>query len=276
MTARRRTQATPDSARRRRRSADLNHPVEPRAAVSLYRALSKLGVASRTEADTLIRTGRVRVDGRLVWDPRLRVDPDASDIRVDGRRVRAPQPQFWLLNKPVGIITTRHDERARRTVFDLLPREVPHVVAVGRLDADSSGLLLLTNDTQLAARLTDPESHIPKVYEVELDAPIGAAAARQLSAGVLIEGRLTRPARFELLETPEARRVRVTLTEGRNRQVRRMFQSMGRTVRALRRVAIGPLHIRGLAEGQVRPLRAAEVAKLLALKQGTQERKPSA
>lgn len=241
-------------------------PVAPLRAVSLSRALSKLSVASRTEAEKMILEGRVSIGTRVIRDPRWRVDPNHDDIRVDGRSVRPPQPQFWLLHKPVGIITTRRDERSRPTVYDLLPPDLPHVVPVGRLDGDSSGLLLLTNDTQLAARLTDPESHIPKVYEVELDAPIGAAEVRRLSEGVPIAGRMTRPAIVELLRGRETPHARVTLIEGRNRQVRRMFRSIGRTVIALRRVAIGPLHIRGLAEGQVRPLRPREIESLLAIK----------
>jgi 23S rRNA pseudouridine2605 synthase len=132
--------------------------------------------------------------------------------------------------------------------------------------------LLLTNDTQLAARLTDPDAHIPKVYEVELDAPIGAAEVRRLSEGVPIAGRMTRRAIVELMRGQEASHVRVTLVEGRNRQVRRMFQSIDRTVVALRRVAIGPLHIRGLAEGQVRPLRPREIESLLAIKTAARSR----
>jgi len=272
----RRTARRPTLARREpaahREPAARREPATPLRAVSLTRALSKLGVASRTEAEAMILDGRVRIGTRVMRDPRWRVDPSNDDIRVDGRTVRPPQPQFWLLHKPVGIITTRRDERSRPTVYDLLPPDLPHVVPVGRLDGDSSGLLLLTSDTQLAARLTDPDAHIPKVYEVELDAPISAAEARRLSDGVPIAGRMTRPALVELVRGPGQSHARVTLVEGRNRQVRRMFQSVGRAVVALRRVAIGPLHIRGLAEGQVRPLRPREIESLLAIKKAARPR----
>lgn len=274
MSARRPSGSAAESHRRRplpgpRASAARRTSAFP--AVSLARALSKLGIATRTEAESLIRDGRVQVGGRVVRDPRRRVDLHHHDIRVDGQRARPPRPQFWLLHKPAGFITTRRDERSRPTVYDLLPPGLPHVVPVGRLDGDSSGLLLFTNDTQLAARLTDPESHIPKVYEVVLDAPITAIEARRLSEGVPLAGRRTRPAVVELLGERHLH-ARVTLVEGRNRQVRRMFESVGRTVMALQRVAIGPLHIRGLAEGQVRPLRPREIESLLALKKSSRSR----
>jgi 23S rRNA pseudouridine2605 synthase len=197
-----------------------------------------------------------------VSDPAFRVDLRRDRISVDGRRALPTAPQYWMLHKPAGYVTTRRDPDRRATVHDLLPPNLPHLSAVGRLDLDSSGLLLLTNDTQLGACLTDPDSHVAKIYEVRLEAPITPAEAARLAAGVLVLGRRTRPAEIELLGAAPARRVRVTLVEGRNRQVRRMFATAGRRVEKLHRIGIGPLELAGLAPGTARPLRAAELRAL--------------
>ena len=231
-------------------------------AVSLERALSKLGIAARPVAREWIRAGRVRVGERVVSDPAFRVDLRRDRIWIDGRRALAAAPQYWMLHKPAGYVTTRRDPDGRPTVHDLLPPHLPHLSAVGRLDLDSSGLLLLTNDSQLGARLTDPSSHVTKIYEVRLDAPIRPAEAARLAAGVVVLGRRTRPAEIELLGSAPARRVRVALVEGRNRQVRRMFATAGRRVEKLHRVGIGPLQLAGLPPGTARPLRPAELRAL--------------
>jgi pseudouridine synthase len=174
--------------------------------------------------------------------------------------------QYWMLHKPLGTVTTRRDPEARPTVFHLLPAGLPHLGAVGRLDLDTSGLLLFTNDTQLGAFLTDPRTHVEKVYAVRLDAAIDAAAAQRLAAGVEILGRRTLPARVELLGPSPAAELRVTLVEGRNRQVRRMFETLGRVVVALHRERFGPLQLGELAVGAARPLRAVEQRALQALR----------
>ena len=258
----------PDRAVERPRPARPDPPgragaASPRRRVSLHRALSKLGYASRTEAESMIAAGRVSVGGRIVRDPSWRVDLDSDSIRIDDAPASRATPQYWLLHKPVGYVTTRRDPQGRPTVYDLLPPDLPFVAPIGRLDLRSSGLLLLSNDTQLGARLTDPESHVPKVYEVRLDAPITGAQARRLADGVEIQGRLTLPAKVELRNGDPSSDALVTLVEGRNRQVRRMFASIGLEVTSLHRVAIGPLHIDGLAEGRARPLRPAELRALL-------------
>lgn len=235
----------------------------PLRIVSLERALSKLGIASRVEARALVVAGRVRVGERVVTDPLRRVDPARDRIRVDGRVARASVFVTWMLHKPVGCVTTRRDPEGRRTVYEFLPRALPYLAPVGRLDLDSSGLLLFTNDTQLAARLTDPESHVEKTYEVVLDAPLDADALRRLREGVVIAGRRTRPAGVVVARS--ARPVlRMMLTEGRNRQVRRMLEAVGRTVVELHRTRIGPLALGTLACGAARPLAAAELAALRA------------
>jgi 23S rRNA pseudouridine2605 synthase len=234
----------------------------PHRVVSLERAVSKLGIASRVEARALVAAGRVRVGGAVVRDPGRRVDPARDRIRIDGRPARAAPAAYWMLHKPIGCVTTRRDTRGRPTVYDVLPRNLPFLAPVGRLDLESSGLLLFTNDTQLAARLTDPRAHVAKVYAVTLDAPITAAAAHRLAAGVELDGRPTLPAAVELVGGDPASRLRITLVEGRNRQVRRMLAGVGRTVVALHRERIGPLALGRLAAGEARALRAPEIAAL--------------
>ncbi len=244
--------ALPNSVRRRSPARTGAVPIARRV-VSLSRALSKLGIASRTEAEAMIEAGRVSVGDHVVRDPAWRVDLELDPIHIDNAPQERAAPQYWLLSKPAGYVTTRRDPQGRPTVYDLLPPDLPFVAPVGRLDLQSRGLLLLCNDTQLGARLTDPRSHVPKVYEVHLDAPISAAEARKLARGVEILGQTTRPAVVELREGNPSSKVQVTLVEGRNRQVRRMFQSIGRQVTSLCRVAIGPLRIEGLPEGSVTP-----------------------
>jgi 23S rRNA pseudouridine2605 synthase len=178
--------------------------------------------------------------------------------------VRAAQRVYWMLHKPVGCVTTRRDPEGRRTVYDFLPRDLPFVSAVGRLDRDTSGLLLFTNDTQLAARLTDPRTHVEKRYELRLDAPVDTPTVRRLEHGIELDGRRTLPARVESLPPDPAPRLRMTLVEGRNRQVRRMLEACGRRVLTLHRVEIGPLALGALAVGAARALRAVEVAALQA------------
>jgi 23S rRNA pseudouridine2605 synthase len=254
----------PERSRRASAPARRVTASEPLRAVSLERALSKLGLASRTAARAMIAGGHVSVGGRVVTDPARRVDPARDVIAVDGERVLGASFEHWMLHKPTGYVTTRRDPQGRPTVHDLLPAGLPHLGAVGRLDLDSSGLLILTNETHLAAALTDPRSHVEKVYEVRLDAPVDAAAAQMLATGVDVQGVKTRPARVELRTPGRSARLRVTLVEGRNRQVRRMCAVVGREVLELHRVAVGPLQLGALAAGMSRRLTAAEVGALRA------------
>ena len=224
--------------------------------------MSKFGIASRAEARFLILEDRVHVNGVIERNPTRRVDPDLDRLMVDNVPVQPAKPLYWMLNKPLGYVTTARDPEGRPTVYDLLPRGLAFVSAVGRLDYQSSGLLLFTNDTQFAAKLTSPASHVPKVYEVTLDAPISTAIARQLEQGVVVQGRRTLPARLRLAQPGASLRVTVTLYEGRNRQVRRMFDSVGRAVVWLQRVRIGPVMLDGLGSGEARPLTDDEVRAL--------------
>jgi 23S rRNA pseudouridine2605 synthase len=227
--------------------------------VSLARALSKLGAASRTEAEALVRAGRVRVNGRAARSPALRVDPARDRIELDGAPVRRAAAVWLMLHKPAGRVTTRRDPDGRPTVYDLLPPEASHVGPVGRLDADTTGLLLFTNETRTAAALLAPGAHVEKTYLARLDGPVGADDLERLRSGVALAGRTTRPSRWEALGP---RDVRITLREGLNRQIHRMLWTVGRRVERLHRVSFGPLALGGLASGRCRPLEAREVAAL--------------
>ncbi|MBY0227737.1 MAG: rRNA pseudouridine synthase [Gemmataceae bacterium] len=219
-------------------------PKSPGQRTQLHRAMSKLGLGSRGQAWGWIVAGRVRVEGRVVRDPLAWVDL-SQRITLDDE---APIPVLLALalHKPPGVVTTRKDERGRRTVFDLLPEGTPYLHAAGRLDADSEGLLVLTNDGALSSRLTDPERHVPKTYRLEVEGDPTEAVLEKLRRGVVLDDGPTRPA--------EARRlgagvVELVLTEGRNRQARRMLQAVGHPVRRLVRTAIGGLLLGDLPPG---------------------------
>lgn len=202
-----------------------------------------------------MRSGRVRVNGRTASDPDVWVDPDRARIEVDGAIVRRAAPRTIVLHKPAGIVTTRRDERSRRTVYDLIPSDLGYLFPVGRLDLDTSGMLLLTNDVQLGDRLTNPRSKVWKRYRVDVDAPVTPADVERLAKGVIIAGQRTLPARVRRLD---ARCLAIEIVEGRNRQVRRMLEAFGRRVVALHREAIGPVTLGRLPEGHWRDLTTAE------------------
>ena len=231
--------------------------------VSLARALSKLGFTSRSQARPLIESGRVSVNGRCIRNPEVRVDPDREVIRVDNRLIRPAAPVYLMMHKPKGVVTTRSDERERKTVYDLLGEEGQWLFPVGRLDKETSGLLLLTNDTQWGNRIAAPSSKVSKIYHVKLDRPISDDDLKQLRSGILLEEGKTAPAeavRLELTERGEW--MALTLHEGRNRQVRRMCEALGYRVEDLARVRIGDLALGGLPPGAVRPLTPGEVRRL--------------
>ncbi len=235
----------------------------PGRRVHLHRALSKLGWGSRGQAWAWIRAGQVQVDGRVVTDPLTWVDLDRQHITRAGE---APPPTARVtlaLHKPRGVVTTRSDERGRRTVYDLLPPGLPRVFPAGRLDADSEGLLILTSDAQLAVRLTDPIHHVPKTYRVTINGDPSEDELQRLRDGIDLDDGPTRPAEVRLVQRGGRRSVvEMVLTEGRNRQIRRMWAALGRRVNRLIRVAIGGLELGDLAPGACRELGEAEVAKL--------------
>jgi 23S rRNA pseudouridine2605 synthase len=232
----------------------------------LQKILAHAGIASRRAAEVLIAEGRVTVNGTTIRDMGHKADPAADDIRVDGRRVRMPDRlRYILLYKPVGYVTTRRDPQRRRTVMDLLAGVRESVYPVGRLDYDSEGLLLLTNDGDLAARLMHPRHDVERTYEARVAGVPGPAAVDRLRRGVPLDGRRTRPADVTLLTRDGSTRdgvLRIRIREGRNRQVRRMCEAIGHPVRALRRVQLGPLADRRLAPGAWRDLTPAEVRAL--------------
>ena len=232
--------------------------------VQLHRALSKLGWGSRTQAWEWIRAGAVRVDGRVVTDPLTWVDLDRQHVTRDGREPN-PVSLTLALHKPADVVTTRRDERGRRTVYDLLPLGLPWVFPAGRLDADSEGLLILTGDAGLAVRLTDPTCHVAKTYHVTLNGVPSEDDLRRLRQGIELGDGPARPAAVRVLRRAAGRAVvEMVLTEGRNRQVRRMWAALGWRVRRLVRVAIGGLGLGDLPAGACRELAAAEVERLTA------------
>jgi 23S rRNA pseudouridine2605 synthase len=236
--------------------------------VSLARALSKLGLASRAEGVRLVEAGRVSVNGRTVRDPALRVDLRRDKVALDGRVVREAEVERVVIayHKPRGLIVTRRDPAGRPTIFDdLLDLPAP-VFAVGRLDKDSSGLLVLTNDHRLGHRLTDPAAHLEKRYHVRLRGVPGPEVLAALREGVDIgDPTPTRPAGVRPLGSPRegGSWIEIALTEGRNRQIRRMAAAVGHDVQELVRVAIGGLPLGDLPSGGWRLLAPPEVSALL-------------
>jgi len=231
--------------------------------VGLARALSKLGYCSRSQAALLIRAGRVRLNGATRRDPETPVRLERDRIEVDRDAVRAESRIYLMLNKPRGVVTTASDEKGRQTVYSLLGENLPWVGPVGRLDKASEGLLLLTNDSEWAARISDPGSHLDKTYHVQAGAIIGDSLSDLLLAGVRIGGELLRAKRVRVLRSGEKNTwLEIVLDEGKNRQIRRMFEHLGIEVLRLIRVAIGPLALGELAKGKSRVLEAIEKSAL--------------
>jgi pseudouridine synthase len=232
----------------------------------LQKILSQAGVASRRAAEKLIAEGRVSVNGKTVTEMGTKADLATDDIRVDGRRIKsAERLRYILLYKPAGYVTTRSDPQRRRTVIDLLQGVREYVYPVGRLDYDTEGLLLLTNDGDLAAKLTHPRHGVERTYEAKVAGMPDEEAIDRLRNGIPLDGRRTLPAEVMLLNKGRRDRngvLRLTIREGRNRQVRRMCEAVGHPVDSLTRVRIGPIADRRLKPGQWRELRDEEVAAL--------------
>jgi pseudouridine synthase len=243
----------------------------------LQKVLSQAGIASRRAAEKLIADGRVSVNGQTVTAMGTKADLGTDDIRVDGRRLKAAErTRYILLNKPSGYVSTRSDPQRRRTVIDLLRGVREYVYPVGRLDYDTEGLLLLTNDGDLAAKLTHPRHGVDRTYETKVAGMPDEEALARLRKGIPLDGRRTLPADVELLTGRQRNGVggrlkrtverdawiRITIREGRNRQVRRMCEAVGHPVRELRRTRIGPIQDRRLKPGDWRELRDDEVTAL--------------
>ena len=239
-------------------------PASAGAGVSLARALSKLGLCSRTQGERLVLAGRVRVDGRVVREPSHRVDMARARIVVDDAEVAAERRVHLMLNKPRGLVTTRDDPQGRPTVYACLDDpSLPFVSPVGRLDRASEGLLLLTNDTRWAHRLLDPASHVPKTYHVQIDRVPDDALLRGLHAGVEDAGeRLAVTSARVLRSGGRTAWLEATLDEGRNRHLRRLLAALDAEVLRLVRVRIGALALGDLAKGSWRHLAPDEVRAL--------------
>ena len=230
---------------------------------TLERVLSKAGVGSRTEARAWIAAGRVKVNGKVVRDPDQWIDMGRDKVRFDDEPLESRERVYVLLYKPTGYITTYKDPQGRPTVYDLIKDVGTFVSPVGRLDLDTSGLLLLTNDNQFAERVTNPESHVPKTYLVKASTVLTDEQLQQLRDGVELSDGVTRPARVSRLrDSAKYTHFEITLTEGRNRQVRRMVEALEAKVLKLVRVKIGQIAIGTLPIGKWRPLSRAEVAAL--------------
>jgi len=230
----------------------------------LARVLSKMGVCSRSQAEKAIREGRVQVDGKVVLDPERSADPERQRIVLDGEPVATSTRVYIVLNKPRGIVVSAADERGRDTVYDLLKDAgLPWLGPVGRLDKASEGLLLLSNDSVWAARLTEPKHHVDKTYHVQVDAVPDDALLRQLVDGVVDEGERLAARRATLLRHGEKNAwLEIVLDEGRNRHIRRLLAAHDIAVLRLLRVAIGPLVLGDLPKGQWRHLTPDEVRRL--------------
>jgi 23S rRNA pseudouridine2605 synthase len=239
--------------------------ITPRRAVSLPRALSKLGLCSRKQAFDYVGAGRVEVNGRVSRDASLRVSLEADRVSVDGRAAGEFREAIVVaLHKPAGYLTTRSDPQGRPTVYDLLPSFGRFVFPVGRLDKETTGLLILTDDHQLGEALTNPEKHVPKSYEVLVDRRPDATQVNALRTGInLGKGDVTRPATVDVGASPAGVVVRIVLSEGKNRQVRRMFAAVSVRVLNLRRVAIGRFRLGSLPEGRFRLLSNCERERLV-------------
>lgn len=238
--------------------------------VRLQKILSHAGVSSRRVAEELIRQGRVEVNGQVASELGTRANPESDDIRVDGRRLKlGGERKYYLMYKPRGVVSTRSDPQQRETVIEVLARAgvKGYFYPVGRLDYDSEGLLIMTNDGDLAEKVTHPKHELERAYEVRVAGLPEARDLARLARGMVIEGRRTLPAEVRVIRTypdksePQAL-IEVVIKEGRNRQVRRMFEGTGHPVIELRRTRIGSITDKKIRPGQVRELTPAEVKAL--------------
>jgi 23S rRNA pseudouridine2605 synthase len=224
--------------------------------VPLERALSKLGVMSRSQTKRSIEEGRIAVDGRLIKDPAFLLVPENAVITVDGKPVKRAVACTGMLYKPRGVVTTRSDEKGRKTVYDLLPSHLQHLHPVGRLDMATTGLLLMTTDTQLSDFLTDPDNEIPRIYAVSVAGNITGEQIKHLSKGIEDKGQLLKASSVTLRKASNKEsHLVVELTEGKNREIRRMFEALGSEVTALKRIAFGNLKLGTLNPGQFREIK---------------------
>lgn len=229
----------------------------------LQKILAHAGIASRRHAEEYILAGRVKVNGKVVDQLGAKADPVADHIKVDGKliNIRAEKTIYIALHKPKAVVTTVDDPEGRETVMQFIPKVKQRVYPVGRLDYQSEGLLLLTNDGEFANRVISPKYHVPKTYLVKANGLLTEEEEEAFRAGFVLEGKQTAPARIRLVKRAENPWYEVVLTEGRTHQIRKMFRHFGKLVEKLRRVQIGPVVLRGLRPGDFRLLNLQEIRK---------------
>lgn len=232
----------------------------------LNKYLADCGVDSRRNCDEIIAQGRVKVNGKTITRLGVDVDPEKDSVSLDGRRLRQKRRDVYvMLHKPKGVVCTAKDDKGRKTVLDLVDVKA-RLFPVGRLDYDTEGLLLLTTDGQLAQTLTHPSHHIPKTYVARIFGELSEEEEKSLEKGVLLDGALTQPASVKVVEKDDrTSRIEITIFEGRNRQVRRMLESVGKDVEFLKRVSVGELRLGGLSRGKYRFLTEKEINYLKSL-----------
>ncbi|CAM4315095.1 ribosomal large subunit pseudouridine synthase B [Saccharibacillus endophyticus] len=231
----------------------------------LQKILAQAGVASRRKCEELILAGKVEVNGEVVTTLGTKADPDADEITVSGRAIKAQQKLYLMLNKPKGVITSATDPEGRKVVTDYIKGIKERVYPVGRLDYDSEGLLLLTNDGELAQLLTHPSHHVPKTYLATVEGIPHGDSLEKLRKGIQLEDGMTAPADLDYYDVDQAKKqatIRITIYEGKNRQVRRMFDAISHPVKRLKRIAMGNLYLQNLKRGLHRPLTKSEINEL--------------
>ncbi len=238
--------------------------MKSKSRMTLDRVLSRFGLASRTAAREAILAGRIKVNGRVIRDPGFWTSPGRDTLHLDGNRLRRAHQVYLLLNKPKGVITSHGDPQRRKTVYDYLDRSLPWVSPVGRLDKDSSGLLILTNDTEFAALVSDPASGVAKTYIVKASGVLSDETIATLADGIEMKrGDRARPQSLRRLEDRgKYTWLEVVLTEGKNREIRRMMEAVGFSVLKLVRTRIGPCVLKGLEVGKWRHLHPREISAL--------------
>lgn len=234
----------------------------------IQKVIAEAGEYSRRAVERLIDEKKIKVNGIVVTTKGMKVDPAVDRIQVDGKAFKFTKPEkaiAIILNKPRRVLVTRQDPEGRKTVYELLPQKYSTLKPVGRLDYNSQGALILTNDGNLILKLTHPRYHLDKVYHVKVSSHPDERQIKRLRQGVVIDGSRTMPAEIKVIEkNPSSALMEFTLQEGRNRQIRKMCEVVGLTVKELRRVAIGPVKLKGLRSGSYRPLSLSEMRQLTA------------
>ena len=230
----------------------------------LNKFLASSGVASRRECDRLISEGKVTVNGKVAA---LGEEVgDADEVYVEGKKVVVQKYEYYILNKPKGYICSVSDDRGRKTVKELMPSNVGRIYPVGRLDYDSEGLLIMTSDGELAQKLTHPSNEVPKTYLVKVEGTVTESDLNPIRSGIEVDGYLTKKCKAHIVETNKNfTKIHITITEGKNREVRKMFAAIGKEVQLLKRIKIGDLTLRGLDRGAWRKLNAQEIEYLKSL-----------